>query len=209
MKLFSILAPIVFLLPACATAQLPVSTDVVEPQTGISFPSTIEFSEGGAPFTLRLTGVTVRKKWFFKVYAIAHYLDKQEKVERLNSKIILTDGPTKQITLEYVRNVSAHRLTSVLREDFQHNTTPSEFRQIKLHVKRVLNYFNRPVRKGDVFIMRWLSGGRVVLELNDEKLGSVQDELFARTLWSIWFGKHAVVDPEALMVKYRLTEVTT
>ena len=38
-----------------------------------------------------------------------------------------------------------------------------------------------------------------VLELNQEELGAVESELFARSLWAIWFGEHPVVDPRALM----------
>jgi hypothetical protein len=88
-----------------------------------------------------------------------------------------------------------------LREDFELNTTPAEYREIETYVEQMLAYFVRPVKKGDVFVMRWLSGGRVYLELNNKKLGDVKSELFARTLWAIWFGEHSVVDPKALMAQ--------
>jgi hypothetical protein len=117
----------------------------------------------------------------------------------LDRKKILTDGPAKQMTIQFARNVPAQKITKILREGFELNTTPSEYREIETYVEQMLAFFVRPVKKGDVFVMRWLSGGRVYLELNGQKLGDVKNELFARALWAIWFGEHSVVNVEALM----------
>jgi Chalcone isomerase-like len=172
---------------------------VVEPVTGIAFPSEVRFSQDGEDHALRLTGTAARIKWFFKVYAIAHYLETRPGADALKVKDVLADGPAKQMTIQYARNVPAEKITRVLREDFELNTTPSEYREIEPLVEQMTAYFVRPVKKGDVFVMRWLSGGRVYLELNGQKLGDARSELFARTLWAIWFGDHSVVDSQALM----------
>ena len=174
---------------------------VVEAETGVEFPSEIQFIQDSESYTLQLTGVTARQKWFFNVYAIANYLQKGEDTDDLDSKKILTDGLAKQITIQYVRNVSPNKITDALKEDFELNTTPSEYLEIEKYVEQMMNYFVRPVKKGEVFVMRWLSGGRVYLELNNKKLGNVKSELFARSLWAIWFGEHPVVDSEELMIK--------
>jgi hypothetical protein len=174
-------------------------TRVVEPVTGIAFPSEVRFSQDGEEHTLRLTGTVARTKWFFRVYAIAHYLETPRGAGPSGPKGLLTDGPAKQMTIQYARNVPARKITGVLREDFELNTTPAEYREIETYVEQMMAYFFRPVKKGDVFVMRWLSGGRVYLELNGQKLGEAKSVLFARTLWAIWFGEHSVVDPKALM----------
>ena len=174
---------------------------VVEPVTGIAFPSKVRFSQDGDAYTLRLTGTAARTKWFFRVYAIAHYLQPPQRAGLFDPKNLLTDGPAKQMTIQYARNVPAPKITRILREDFELNTTPSEYREIKTYVEQMLAYFVRPVKKGDVFVMRWLSGGRVYLELNGKKMGEAKNGLFARTLWAIWFGEHSVVDPKALMAQ--------
>ena len=176
-------------------------TRVVEPETGIAFPSEVRFSKDSKDYTLQLTGTAARTKWFFRVYAIAHYLQVSKGTVALDRQKILTDGPAKQMSIQYARNVPAEKITKVLREDFELNTTLSEYRGIKKYVDQMLAYFVRPVKKGDIFVMRWLSGGRVYLELNGQKLGDVKNELFARTLWAIWFGEHSVVNVEALMSK--------
>ena len=50
----------------------PVSAQaVVEPKSGVSFQSTRQF--GGQRFAL--TGAAMRRKWGFKVYAIAAYAE--------------------------------------------------------------------------------------------------------------------------------------
>lgn len=174
---------------------------VVEPVTGISFPSEVRFSQDAENYTLRLTGTAARTKWFFRVYAIAHYLPIKKGAGPLDRHRILTDGPAKQITIQYARNVPAQKIIKVLREDFELNTTPSEYREIETYVEQILAYFVRPVKKGDIFVMRWLSGGRVYLELNGQKLGHVKSMLFARSLWAIWLGEHSVVDSAALMAQ--------
>jgi Chalcone isomerase-like len=176
-------------------------TRVVEPVTGIAFPSKVRFSQDGEDHRLRLTGTAARTQWFFRVYAIAHYLQTPKGAGLFDPKNLLTDGPAKQMTIQYARNVPARKITRILREDFELNTTPSEYREIETYVEQMLAYFVRPVKKGDVFVMRWLSGGRVYLELNGQKLGDVKSVLFARTLWAIWFGEHSVVDPKALMAQ--------
>lgn len=181
----------------CGVAGDP-QTRVVEPVTGIPFPSEVRFSQDGEDHTLRLTGTAARTKWFFKVYAIAHYLETPRGAGALEVKDLSADGPAKQMTIQYARNVPAQKITRVLREDFELNTTPSEYREIETYVEQMLAYFVRPVKKGDVFVMRWLSGGRVYLELNGQKLGDARSERFARALWSIWFGDHSVVDAQAL-----------
>ncbi|MFH0984839.1 MAG: chalcone isomerase family protein [Candidatus Omnitrophota bacterium] len=176
-----------------------LQTSVVEPVTGIAFPSEVRFSQDGEDHTLRLTGIAARTKWFFRVYAIAHYLEIPRGAGSLRVRDLLVDGPAKQLTIQYARNVPAEKIIRVLREDFELNTTPSEYREIEPLVEQMLGYFVRPVNKGDVFVMRWISGGRVYLELNGQKLGDARSELFARTLWAIWFGDHSVVDSQALM----------
>jgi Chalcone isomerase-like len=178
-----------------------LQTRVVEPVTGIEFPTEVRFSQDAENYALNLTGVAARTKWFFRVYAIAHYGQPPQGTDSFDRKSILANGPAKQMTIQYARNVQAQKIVKILREDFELNTTPSEYREIEAYVEQMLAYFVRPVKKGDVFVMRWLSGGRVYLELNGAKLGDVKNVLFARTLWAIWFGEHSVVDREALMAQ--------
>jgi hypothetical protein len=172
---------------------------IVEPETEIEFPSEIKFSLDSEDYALQITGATVRKKWVFEIYAIAHYLQVQEGAGDLDRESVLADGPAKQITIQYVHNLPANIIIKALRRDFKQNTTPEEYREIETYIEQMLNCLVRPVRKGDVFMMRWLSGGRIYLELNGKRLGNVKNELFARCLWAIWFGKCPVVDPAALI----------
>ena len=185
-KNFLVLWLCAFVLAFLCTPIAIFAAAIVEPVTGISFPSEVQFSEGSEDFTLRITGATVRKKWIFKVYGVAHYAG-------------AGDRSAKQLTIQYVRTVSAKKMREALRHDFMLNVPTKDYPKIRKYVDQVLDYFQQPVRKGDVFIMRWLPGGRVLFELNQEELGAVESELFARSLWAIWFGRHPVVDPRALM----------
>ena len=201
LRIFILGATLVFLFPSLSGSAGDLRSPVVEPVTGILFPSEVRFSQDAEDYTLQLTGTAARTKWFFRVYAIAHYAQTLPGAGAFGPQNVLTDGSAKQITIQYARNVPAQKITRILREDFELNTTPSEYREIATDVERMLAYFVHPVKKGDVFVMRWLSGGRVYLELNGQKLGEAKNGLFARTLWAIWLGEHSVVDPKALMAQ--------
>jgi len=201
LRIFILGIALLSLFPSLSGSAGDLRTPVVEPVTGILFPSEVRFSQDAKNYTLQLTGTAARTKWFFRVYAIAHYLQIPQEAVSFDRKNFLTDGPAKQITIQYARNVPAQKIIRILREDFELNTAPSEYRTIETYVEQMLAYFVHPVKKGDIFVMRWLSGGRVYLELNGQTLGNVKNGLFARTLWAIWLGEHSVVDPKALMTR--------
>jgi hypothetical protein len=142
----TLLGPSLILLAGGADGDL--LTRVVEPVTGIAFPFEVRFSQDTEDYTLHLTGAAAYKKWFLKVYAIAHYLQTPKGAGPLDRKKILTDGPAKQMTIQFARNVSAQTITKILRGDFELNTTPSEYREIKTYVDQMLAFF-----AVDVFIL--------------------------------------------------------
>ncbi len=174
---------------------------VIEPETKREFPSVISFQHEGRNYALKITGTAARKKYFFKIYGMAHYLedtDRKRKKEEAFQEA-LTDGGAKQITIEYVREVGPEKIRAVLREGFQKNTTPKEFEEIRPLVDELCGYFQKPVKTGERFILRRLSGGKVVFILQDKEMGTARSPLFARALWSIWLGERSVVERDKLV----------
>ena len=56
---------------------------IAEPSTGKNFPSEVRFNVGGTDYTVKITGVAVRKKLVFKVYGMAHYIQEPVKAEKI------------------------------------------------------------------------------------------------------------------------------
>jgi hypothetical protein len=173
---------------------------VKESSTGKSFPTTVKCSYGGSDYTMDLTGVTVRKKFIFKVYGVAHYMQgaphgKTEDV--LN--YVQTDGQAKQLTMVFVRDVDAGKIRETYMDGFHENAGTDEMNAIKASVAQFVGFFDRDVKENDEFVLRWLPGGTVLATVAGTEKPAIVDARFARVLWSIWFGENSIVDRDELV----------
>ncbi len=173
---------------------------LTDPTTGKQFPKTISFTHQGTEHTLSVTGLAVRKKFFFSVYCMAHYMqDAPRGSARAVLQVILHDGSAKQVTMDFVRNIRAEKIQTALTEGFQNNTTASEFEDIRPLVRRFASSIYKDVKEGDTFIIRWLPGGTTVSIFKGQEVSTIQNMTFATALWSIWFGERSVVDRNSLV----------
>jgi hypothetical protein len=173
---------------------------VVESSTGKSFPSVEKFKYNGTDYSVNLTGVTVRKKFFFKVYGMAHYLQdpvKSDKKTGINN--ILSDGKAKQISMIFVRDVDKKKIQDTYMEGFQNNSSQEDFNKIQPQVNQFLGYFSKDVNENDEIVLRWLPGGTVITIFQGEEKPAITNKMFARILWSIWFGDDSPVDVDDLI----------
>jgi hypothetical protein len=174
----------VFALVAMLISFSPSYAQVAEPSSGVSFPSQV--SVGGANATI--TGVGVRKKAIFKVYAIASYMD-ASKINKAADPYtqLLSDGPAKQITMHFVRDVDAAKIREAFEESLKSN---------------IPNYASSPAKKNaDAFlaaqvdmktneeiILRWTQGGKLEVIAKGQSKATFTDPVLARGVWSIWLG---------------------
>lgn len=187
---------------ACTVAPLRAQDQVTEPSTGKAFPATISFTSGGTDYQLQLTGVTVRKKLVFKVYGMAHYMQNPVRMnEDAAVKQVLTEGKAKQITMIFVRDVDAESIQGAYRDGFEENTSKEELASLKGTIEKFVASFSAGVKVDDVYILRWLPGGTVIPVIKGEEKEAIANPLFARVLWTIWFGDDSIVDPEDLVAK--------
>jgi hypothetical protein len=173
---------------------------VKEPSTEREFPSTVSFSYAGKDYSLAITGVAVRKKIIIKVYGMAHYMQEPGKMTEEDAyKAILTEGKAKQISLVFVRDVDAESIQNAYRDGFKNSVSESDYAKIKGTVDKFLAYFSSPAKENDSFTYRWLPGGIVVVIAQGQEKPALTDPLFARALWTIWFGEDSIVDREDLV----------
>lgn len=173
-----------------------------EPSTGKSFPTVTQARHDGTDYLLGLTGLTVRKKFFFKVYGMAHYM--QDPVRSGKSEAfaaIMSDGKAKQITMEFARDVDAAKIKEAYQDGFKEHATKDELKNIDPLINRFIAYFSKDVKENDTYILRWFPGGTIVAVIQGEEEPAITDVTFARTLWSIWFGESSIVDRDDLVAR--------
>jgi len=164
------------------------SADVVDKATGESFPSQVSFGD----YTLDATGVSTRKKLMFKIYSVASYL--QENGDKSGDKFqqIMNPENAKQLTLIWVRDVNAAKVQDGFKNSLMSNSAPVA------DADKFVAFFS-DVTKGDEHVLRWTPGGTIDVLINGSKAGSIENEEFAKSLWSIWFGNKSVVKRDQLV----------
>lgn len=174
---------------------------VKEPSTEKLFPAEVTFSHAGKDYVLKPTGLAVRKKLFFKVYGMVHYMQDAPKTANAEDafKEVLSDERAKQITLEFARDVDVPKIKEAYADGFKQHASPDELRQIQPLIDQFTGYFSKDVKENDRFVFRWIPGGSVAVIIQGEEKPVITGVAFARALWSIWFGKGSIVDREDLV----------
>ncbi|RMF61778.1 MAG: hypothetical protein D6748_00870 [Calditrichaeota bacterium] len=173
---------------------------VEEPSTGKKFPAQVSFTYNDSTYNLTLTGVAVRKKFVFKVYGVAHYMETSAKMSKEEAKkAVLTDGKAKQIVMDFARGVGVGKIQGAYRESFKKNATEKELAEIQPLVDQFIGYFDKDVKENEQYVLRWLPGGVVVTIVQGEEKPAITNETFARVLWSIWLGDKSIVKRDQLI----------
>ena len=171
------------------------------------FPHNIVIEHNNEQLDLFMTGLTIRRKFFLKIYSVAHYIDQQPDVAGSDDSIyksILQNNSTKQISMIFLRNLSAEQIQKSLRAGIKLNSSEAEYLQILQQIEEFMQAINANVKKNDEFIIRWHPDGSVVSLFQGAQISSIRNVKFAETLWAIWFGNLSVVDRKAL-IKEMLT----
>lgn len=187
--------------PAWAAAAVSSPEPLLrDADTGLVFPASISFARHGSSYRLTLTGLAVRTKLFFNVYCLAHYMqDPPTRATGPVFKTILSDGHAKQVTMHFVRDVSAEKIQRALLEGFQRNADDAELEAIQPFIDQFARAIHRDVKEDDQFVIRWLPGGMTTSIFEGREVTTITSVLFARVLWSIWFGEHSVVNRDQLV----------
>jgi len=184
----------------CAALTQVFSAEIEDERTQVSFPKEITVEKGEETFTLKATGVSTRKKFFFNVYSIASYI--QEGVE-LNKESIeetmINADHVKQLTLEWVMNISHHQLKKGLKNNIKKIYSSEQIEKYNDEIKTYNSFFKTEINKGDVQVIRSFPDGTIEVYFNDELIGTINNKGYAEALWSVWFGKRSVVDKERLV----------
>lgn len=180
----------------CAVSTLTADS-FQESSSGVTFPDQVSFDYQGTHYNLTATGASVRTKLIIKVYAIAHYMEPLEHLERDIFKQILNNNGAKQFTFNWLRDVDRSKVIDAYHESFA-KVFGRDLSSLQNDIDQYLSFFG-DVHNHDEHVVRWLRDGTVEVYFNQAKQGSVKNEKFARGLWSIWFGKNSPVNRDNLI----------
>jgi hypothetical protein len=172
-----------------------------EKSTGKTFPKEVSFAGDYKTFKLEITGFSVRKKFWVKVYGMAHYMEAGHTFDSKQDALTaaLSDAFAKQITLAFVRDVEAKKVQNAFREGFEKNASESEMAEIGTLLDKFVGYFNDDVKNGERLVLRVVPGGRVTAIIHGEEQEPIGSVTFSRVLWRIWLGDHSIVDRDRLV----------
>jgi hypothetical protein len=192
-------------LSICLLAVAQANDKNSDMQDGKQFPHKVFFEYNNEPLGLSLTGLTIRSKYFLDIYTIAHYLQNQPSFADLhisNNSIyqnIIQNSGTKQISMVFLRALSAEQIQKSLRSGIKLNTNEIEYLKIQSQVEQFMQAIYADVKKYDEFTIRWLPDGTVISLFQGEQISQIKNKIFAKTLWAIWFGEFSVVDRKSLI----------
>lgn len=168
--------------------------------TDQTFPVEVSIDSNGKSFKAQATGVATRKKLIVKVYSIAHYIEDAASFNKSNFfQEVLKEGKAKQFTMKWVRDVPVDKVQEAYHDSFNKVLAGKGTPQVNQSVEKFLTFFNAEAKKGDEYVLRWIPGGTVDVQINGKNVGVVTDKDFAAALWSIWFGENSVVNRDQLI----------
>ena len=161
---------------------------------GVTFEPMISIVEGAGEHELRCTGTALRKKWFFKVYAAAAYLDSGTEIGAdAGATLVSADAP-KRLHLQMLRDVDSKKIVSSIDEAFEKcATVPLE--EIGSEREAFRAAFSMPkLTKGTDIRFTWLPVIGLRITVDHEVLDTIENPKFAKAFFEIYFGPDPVDD---------------
>ena len=147
---------------------------------GVRVPDTVTV-EGHA---LRLQGLGLRKKFFFKVYVGALYLTTPTSD---GAAAIRADEP-KRISMYFLRDVGGDKLRDAFEEGF-FKAAQERLDALRARIDRFLALFPDEVEDGQVVTLTYLPGQGTEVAIAGQVKGVIEGKDFMEALWGIWLGE--------------------
>jgi len=171
---------------AALAATLPAAAAEV---AGVKFADQVE--AGGKP--LVLNGAGLRRKFIFKVYAMALYLPAKAATA---ASVIDASGP-KRIVIGMLRDVDAKTFSDALREGVEANNSEVEVKAIEPRLEQLEAVMQKigTAKEGMRIRLDWVPGAGTQVSIDGALADApIAGEDFYRALLRIWLGPHAVQD---------------
>lgn len=157
---------------------------------GVKFADAIE---GPAGTKLMLNGAGLRKRVFFKVYAMGLYV--AERKRRADAVLALA-GP-KRITIHMLRDVDADTFSEALVDGLRANHSEAQMQALAPQVAQLVAIMAeiKEAKEGMAIALDEVPGKSVVVRINGAPAGKpIAGKGFYRSLLRIWLGPSPVQD---------------
>ena len=138
-------------------------------------------------------GAGLRKKVFFKVYAMALYLPQKS----TDAEAVLAASGGKRIAITLLRDLTAQQFVEALQEGMANNHTDAEMAGLKDRLKQLTDVMLAigEAREGTTIVIDWLPDSGTRLTVNGQVKGKdIAGEDFYRALLKIWLGSKPAQD---------------
>jgi hypothetical protein len=168
-----------------AAAALVLSTPAFARElAGVTMPDSATVGDK----TLKLNGMGLRKKAFFKVYVAGLYL---ETLSKDAAAIIAADAP-RLISMKYVRDVGKAKITEAFQDGFENNAKELAAKQ-KANIDKMIAAVP-DLKDGETMSFSYLPGKGTTLLLDGKSLLTVEGKEFADAVFLLWLGPKPASD---------------
>lgn len=154
----------------------------------VTFEEQISIANVASP--LKLNGVGIRYKFFFKIYIAALYV---EKTSNKPEQIINTHG-AKRIHMHFLYDeVTKDKLVNGWLDGFESNLTKQEYQKLKPKIDQ-FNLMFETVKAGDQVLLDFLPGRGARLTIKGQSRAVIEGVDFYAALLKIWLGESPVTE---------------
>ncbi|WP_334048698.1 chalcone isomerase family protein [Alteromonas gracilis] len=186
-----------FLVMSCFSLSVVATTDSSYTRSDLSENTVINI-----PGVLSLSGTTIKKRFFFNVYRLSHFMEKPKGDFPTKDSLItfiLNANTQQRIELEFLRNVTREQIEEALMQGIEQNNADSDLSKIKQDIQRLSSGFQDEVEKHSTLTLSRLPSDKLSVFFNNNLVVETENKALADALWSIWFGKDPIVNTEDLV----------
>ena len=188
---------------AAIAADANVSANINVKESAVAYAETVsstQFAEPTEP--LVFSGSTVRKRFFFSVYKISHFMAWPQETSDNHDELItlISSGQLPQrVEIEFLRDVSREQVEEALMDGIERNNPDVDLSNIKTEIMRLSDGFDNDITENSRLVLSRVNVGKLIVYFNERKIVETDNSELTRALWSIWFGQKPIVDNKALI----------
>ncbi len=186
-----------FLVMSCFSLSVIAATD-----SSYTYDDSLENAVIKTADGLSLSGTTIKKRFFFNVYRLSHFMVKPKGDFPTKDSLItfiLNANTQQRIELEFLRDVSREQIEEALMQGIEQNNVDADLNTIKKDIERLSSGFQDEVKKHSTLTISRLPSDKLSVFFNNNFVVETENKALANALWSIWFGKDPIVDTEDLI----------
>lgn len=174
----------------CFAVAANAQEKVAVPGCGVRFDATISESIDNKPMTMRLTGVALRTKLLFNVYALGSYV--AQDANPRNAEELAAADVAKRLHLVMERDVASKDMAQAIRQGILANYPESAF---PTELKLVEDYLRaNPIRKSMNFHLTHVPGVGLLVSAGDKQALEIRNPKFSTAVWQIYLGRKNLGD---------------